>query len=402
MASFTSACKKSDAGDESAPKEPALAQVTVTTVTRGDISRTLLVNGPVVAQPNHDVKISALVPGRVAELSVAEGDRVTAGQLVARIDDRSFRDQVTQAEAAEQQAQASLENAKLNLARNEDLVQRGIAARKDLEDARTESSVDQAALRQATAALSVARLQLSRTEIRSPISGTVVKRSTSMGEQVDGTAATPIVEVAALEEVELAANVPAADLTRLKSGESVVLTTDALPGEKFTGHVAAISQAVDPASNAGLVRIRISNKNGELRLGMFLGAQLPIETHKGVLIVPAQSIYRDAAGEARVFKVDGDTATAVPVALGIETTDRDEITGAISEGQSIILSGGYGLPDKSKVSTTAPAEEKGDTKSNPKPDAKGSRAPASQPSSDAAPKQKDAKPQPVQPASKNS
>src|SRR5579862_2049978 len=171
IAAFTSmsACNKAGGSDdEAAQKEAAVAQVTLTTVSRGDISRILLVNGPVAAPPNRDVKISALVPGRVSELSVAEGDHVSAGQIVARIDDHSFRDQVTQAEAAEQQAQANLENAKLNLARNEDLVQRGIAARKELEDARTESSVDQAAVRQATAALSVAQLQLARTEIHSP------------------------------------------------------------------------------------------------------------------------------------------------------------------------------------------------------------------------------------------
>ena len=259
-ASLISGCKKSGGDDEAAQKETSVSQVTLTTVTRGDISRTLLVNGPVAAPPNRDVKISALVPGRVAELTVAEGDRVSAGQLVARIEDHSYRDQVTQAEAAEQQAQANVENAKLNLARNEDLVQRGIAARKDLEDARTEASVDQAALRQATAALSVAQFQLERTQVHASISGTVVKRFISTGEQVDGTSANPIVEIASLDEVELAANVPAADLARLKSGQTVVLTSDALPGDKFTGHVVAISQAVDPASNAGLVRIRIPNK----------------------------------------------------------------------------------------------------------------------------------------------
>lgn len=390
-ASLISGCKKSGGDDEAAQKETSVSQVTLTTVTRGDISRTLLVNGPVAAPPNRDVKISALVPGRVAELTVAEGDRVSAGQLVARIEDHSYRDQVTQAEAAEQQAQANVENAKLNLARNEDLVQRGIAARKDLEDARTEASVDQAALRQATAALSVAQFQLERTQVHASISGTVVKRFISTGEQVDGTSANPIVEIASLDEVELAANVPAADLARLKSGQTVVLTSDALPGDKFTGHVVAISQAVDPTSNAGLVRIRIPNKNSELRLGMFLGAQLPIETHKNALLVPAQSIYRDSAGQPRVFKVEGDTATAVPVTLGIETTDADEITGGISEGQSVILTGGYGLEDKAKISASAPAQDKDDSKD----DKKDSNTPPPAPEKSAAPKPKTSKPAPA-------
>ena len=260
-------CSKKAGGDDDTAAPESVAQVTLTTVTRGDISRILLLNGSVAAPPNLDVKVSSLVPGRIAELTVAEGDRVSQGQLLARIDEHSYRDQLTQAEAAQAQAQANLENAKLTLARNQDLFNRGISARKDLEDSQTQQAVAQAGLSQANAALSIAKLQLSRTEVRSPIAGAVVKRSVSVGEQVDGTAATPIVEVANVAEVELQANIPAADLARLKVGQPVKLTSQAMPGRVYTGHVIAISQAVDPASNAGLVRIRIPNSSSELRVG---------------------------------------------------------------------------------------------------------------------------------------
>jgi len=360
-------CSKKPGGDDEAAVE-SVAQVTLTTVARGDISRSLLLNGSVAAPPNLDVKVSSLVPGRVAELTVAEGDHVAQGQLLARIEDHTYRDQVTQAEAALAQAQANLDNAKLNFARNQDLVNRGIAARKDLEDSQTQQAVAQAALSQANAALSIAKLQLSRAEVRSPIAGTVVKRSVSVGEQVDGTAAGTIVEVASLGEVELQANVPAADLVRLKTGETVKLTSQAMPGRAYTGRVIAISQAVDPTSNAGLVRIRVPNSSGELRLGMFLAAQVPIETHIKVLIVPAQSIYKDDQGQPRVFQVAGDTATAQPVKLGIETPDRVEITGGASEGEKIILTGGYGLGDKAKVAVQGAPNADSD---GAKPDDKG-------------------------------
>ena len=231
--------------------------MTVTKVTRGDVSRMLQLSGSVAAVPNRDVKVSSLVPGRVTELTVAEGDKVSAGQLIAKIDDHLFRDQIAQAEAGEATAQANVENAKLNLARNEDLVQRGIAARKDLEDAHTESSVNAAALKQAQATLSTARLQLSRTEIHAPIGGVVVKRFVSGGEQVDGTAAAPIVEIANLAEVELDANVPASDLLHLRDGQSVRLMSASLSGKSFNGEIINLPSSVDPASNAGVVRIRI-------------------------------------------------------------------------------------------------------------------------------------------------
>jgi RND family efflux transporter MFP subunit len=352
-------CSKSSGADEAAAakKEDAPTQVTVTKVTRADISRMLQLSGSVAAVPNRDVKVSSLVPGRVAELTVAEGDRVSAGQVIAKIDDHSFRDQVAQAEAGEAQAQANVDNAKLNLARNEDLVQRGIAARKDLEDARTESSVTAAALKQMQATLSTARLQVSRTEIHSPIAGTIVKRFVSGGEQVDGTAAAPIVEVANLAEVELNANVSATDLVTMKEGQSLHLTSALLPGKTFNGQIVGISSAVDPVSNAGVVRIRIPNGGGTLRLGMFLGAQVPVETHPRALTIPAGSIYRGEDGAARVFVVQGDTANVAPVTLGLETPDRVEVLSGLNDGDTIILTGGYGLSDKAKVSVGAPPAE---------------------------------------------
>jgi RND family efflux transporter MFP subunit len=350
LAAFDFGCSKASKTDEvGAKQEAAPATVTVTQVARGDVSRILQLTGSVAAPPNRDVKVSSLVAGRIADLIVAEGDRVEFGQVIAKIDDRTYRDLVAQAEAGVSQSQANVENTKLNLARNEDLVQKGIAARKELEDARAEARVAEATLKQATAALSSAQLQVSRTQIHSPIGGTVVKRFASVGEQVDGTAATPIVEVAALGEVEWMANVPAADLRRLPVGTVVQLTTTALTGRKFTGRVVAVSQAVDPTTNAGLVRVRIPNGNAELRLGMFLSGQIPIETHSKVLTVPAQSIYRNQEGKSRVFKVDGENATAVEVELGIETPERVEILGGVKEGDKIILTGGYGLEDKAKV-----------------------------------------------------
>jgi RND family efflux transporter MFP subunit len=356
LAASLSGCSKKGGGDDeaAAKKDDAPTQVTVTKVTRADVSRILQLSGSVAAVPNRDVKVSALVPGRVAELTVAEGDRVSSGQLIAKIDDHSFRDQIAQAEAGEATAQANVENAKLNLARNEDLVNRGIAARKDLEDARTESSVNAAALKQAQATLSTARLQLSRTEIHSPISGTVVKRFVSGGEQVDGTAAAPIVEVANLSEVELNANVSAADLMSIREGQSVHLTSALVAGKTFNGQIINVPSAVDPTSNAGVVRIRIPNGNGDLKLGMFLGAQVPVETHRKALTVPPGAIYRGEDGAARVFVMQGDTANVAPVTLGMETPDLVEILSGVKEGDTIILTGGYGLSDKAKVTVGAP------------------------------------------------
>lgn len=343
-----------DAGDDSGSTVAAKAEVTLTKVIRSDIARTLTLTGNAAALPNQDVRVSSLVPGRIAELKVAEGDRVQMGELVARIDDRTFRDQLSQAEAAEAQAKATLENARLSMTRNEDLFRRGIAARKDMEDAQTAEHVAQAAERQAEAALEIAHLQVNRTQILSPLNGIVVKRFVSVGEQVDGTAAQPIVEVASLAELEFLANAPAAYLAKMHDGEPVNIATEAFPGKTFPGRVIAISPAVDPTTGVGLVRVRVPNPGGKLRLGLFLTAKIPIEKHAQALCVPPDSIYRDDSGQPRVYLVENDSAKAVPVELGIQNKDLVEITSGVKAGDTVILKGGYGLADTAKIQIAPP------------------------------------------------
>ncbi len=350
LAVCLAACARKSAGDEeSGSQGDVVAEVTLTKVARADVSSTLAVTGTIAALPNQDVKVSSLVPGRIARMMAAEGEHVVQGQALAKIEDRPFLDQIQQAEAALEQAKANLENARLNRDRNENLFQRGIAARKDLEDARTQLSVSQAAVRQVDAALALAKLQLARTEIRSPLAGTVVKRLVSDGEQVDGTAATPIFEVANLSEVELFGSVPARYLGKIRVGEFLPVTTDAFPGKTFTGKVVAISPAVDPATNVGTVRIRMANPAALLRLGMFLEAQLPLEVHRNAVVVPNQAVYRDESGEPRVYRVQGETAEAVPAKLGLETKEQTELLSGVQEGDTVILTGGYGLGDHAKI-----------------------------------------------------
>ena len=334
---------------ESSGREAAKAEVTVTRVTRSDIQEMVTVSGSVAALPNHDVRVSSLVPGRIAEMKVAEGDSVKAGEVIAQLDSRPLHDQLLQAEAGEAQAKASLENAQASKKRNEDLFQRGIASRKDFEDAATQESVAAAALKQAEASLEIARMQLDRTQIRSPLTGKVAKRFVSVGEQVDGTAAQPVAEVAELSEVELLGNLPATYLAKLRVGETLTIESSVLGERKLSGHVVAISPAVDAATNVGLVRIAIPNSNGVLRLGTYLTAEIAVENHPNALTLPPEAVYRDEKGDPQVYRLEQNKTTATDVKLGIQNKDRVEILSGVNEGDMVILSGGYGLTDQADV-----------------------------------------------------
>jgi RND family efflux transporter MFP subunit len=338
-------CSHSSPQDEAAP----VVEVTVTHVEQADISDTLTLSGTVITPPNRDIRVSSLVAGRIAELTVAEGDRVQSGEVLARVDARPYQDQLTQAQAAEAQAHASLENATLAYQRNQDLLQRGIAARKDVEDAHTQETVARGALKQAEAAVAVAERQVARTDVKSPLTGFVVKRFVNAGEQVDGTAAQPVLEVANLETVELLVNVPAIYLDKLRAGESLSLSLDAFPRKAFAVRVVAIPAPVDPGRGSGALRIGLANPGNLLRLGMFLKTELALETHHHALVIPVQALYHDEQNHPVVYRLDAQNATATPVKIGVVAPEKVEILDGVKAGDAIVLTGGYGLGDKVRV-----------------------------------------------------
>ena len=353
MASLACGHKGEEEGGESATV-PTIAAETGTVARRTLVEETT-VRGAITARPNEDVKVSALVPGRVTSVTVAEGDAVRQGQVVASIDRRPIEEQRRQAAAALEQANAQIENAKANLDRMTQLFTKGIAAGKEVEDAKTQMATATAAREQATATLNTANLQLERTEVRAPIAGQVVKRMVSVGEQVDGTAGQPIVQIANLDRVEMAANVPADYLSRVTLNQRALISTAALPGVEMMGAVIAIAPAVDPATNTGLVRIGIANAERQLKVGMFAEARLQLAEHPNVLVVPPPALVKNEDG-AFVYVVTGNVAQRTPVMIGLETSSGVEVRSGVSEGQTVLTSSVYGLGEKA---TLAAPEKKG-------------------------------------------
>jgi RND family efflux transporter MFP subunit len=361
------ACEGKPAEEEAHPAEVPTITADTATVARRTLVDEVAARGTITTVPNEDVKVSALVAGRVNTLRAAEGDSVTKGQVLAELDRQPLEDQRRQAAAAVEQAKAQLENARLNLQRNQQMFERGIAAGKEVEDARTALAAAQAALEQANAALSTANRNVERATVRSPISGQVVKRMVNVGEQVDGTAAQPIIEIANLDRVELAANVPAEHLGRIHAGQTATVVTDAFEGKSFPGGVIAIAPAVDATTNAGLVRIRITNAGRALKVGMFAEAHIALDEHKDALVVPPAAVVRVDEG-AVVYVVTGDTAQRTAVKIGLEQPDAVEILDGLKGGLKVLTSSVYGLGDKAKLAKPMDAAKPADAGRGEKPD----------------------------------
>jgi len=342
------ACRHREGGEEIESAEVPTISAETGSVTRRDLVEALLVRGQVTAQPNEDVKLASQVPGRVVAMRVAEGDSVRSGQVVAEIEAAPLEDQQRQARAALAQAKAAVENARLNLTRTEKLFERGIASGKEVEDARAEAAKAEAGVEEAQAALATADRQLGRTHVRSPIAGQVVKRFVGVGEQVDGTPAQPLVEVANVDRPEVAAHVPADLLVRVREGLAVAVASDAYPDRTFDGEVIAIAPAVDPATNAALVRIRVGNPERRLKVGMFVQARVAVQVRRGVLAVPPSAVSKGEEGAA-VYVVSGDEARRTPVKIGLETPEAVEVLSGVQQGQKVLTSAIHGLGERAKL-----------------------------------------------------
>jgi len=343
--------------EEAEPVEVPTITADTATVMRKTLVDELVVRGAIAAIPNEDVKVSALVAGRVNAVTVAEGDSVRQGQVIAELDRQPLEDLRRQAAAAVDQAKAQVENARLTLQRNQQLFERGIAAGKEVEDAKKDQAGAQAALEQANAVLSTAVRNVERASVRAPIDGQIVKRMVSVGEQVDGTAGQPIVEIANLDRVELAANVPADYLSRIRVGLTATIKSDAFPDRHFPGSILAIAPAVDATTNAALARIRAANQGHALKVGMFAEAHVAVAEHANALVVPPSAIVRNTEGTT-VYVLTGDTAQRTNVEVGLEQPDAAEILSGLKEGQTVLTSSVYGLGDKAKLAKPEEKKEK--------------------------------------------
>jgi len=183
--------------------------------------------------------------------------------VLARLDPVPLRDAVAQAEAQLGQAEAQESNASTKYERARQAFTAGVASGQEVDDARLQLESARAAVRTTRAALSTARNQLARSELRAPFDGVVAKVSAAPGEPVD--ASKPVVEVADTDVLELRAPVASRDAMRLRQGQPATVVVDAAPDQKFAGTVLAVAPAVDPATGAALVRIRIPNSSGILK-----------------------------------------------------------------------------------------------------------------------------------------
>jgi RND family efflux transporter MFP subunit len=327
--------------------EPAATRKTVRCeqVTLARVADAIDLAGAIAPLPDRDALVAPQVGGRVVRVLVREGDAVADGQVVAQIDAALLGDQARETEAALARARAERTNADATLARAQRVFEHGIAARQEVDDATARAASARAAEAEADAVAQRNRRQVERATVRSPMAGVVLKVFRRPGELVDGTPATPVVEIADPSRLELVASAPAADVVRLRAGQPATIAVAALPGSAWTGEVAVVSPAVDRATGLGTVRVSLAPSDAPRPPVGVLGSARVVAGEARLAAAVPPAALRGSGGQTEVVVCGADGVAHVrAIRRGADAGDRVEVEG-VTPADSVVVDPVLGVAD---------------------------------------------------------
>jgi HlyD family secretion protein len=340
------------------------AKVYAEEVARRDVAQVVKATGEL--QPRIKVNISAHVVGKIDKLYVREGDFIARGKPFLHLEEQAFlavRDQwsaqLRSAKTAVQQAEVSLADSRVKLARAQKLRSVGISTQQDLEAAQlAETSarlaLDSAheAVRQTDANLIKAQDDLTKTTIYAPLTGRVITLNAKEGEVVvSGTmnnSASVIAIIADMSEILAEVDVDETEIVAVKLGQVTTLRVDALPAKEYHGKVVEVgssgyNRANQPDVTFFKVKVLLEKPDSDLRASMSVRAEINTAAHTNALVVPIQAIVerqpvgaKDDAKEIKVvFVIEGGKAHQHPVTTGISDEARVELASGVKPGDKV-------------------------------------------------------------------
>jgi len=316
--------------EESEDDAPAIP-VETAAASRADIYA--MYSGTAPIEADAEAGVIAKVAGEIREILVEEGDDVTTGQLLARLDGDRLRLELMQSEA-------NLRKAQRDYQRNVDLKDKSLVSAGDFEKIKYEMDALEATY-------NLAKLELSYTEIRAPIDGVIAERFVKVGNTLDVNAVT--FQVTSLEPLIAYLHVPEREYRRIARDQTAVIEVDALQGSEFQATVARISPVVDPDTGTFKITVEVSDPTRRLKPGMFGRINIVYDMHPQALQVPRSAII-DEAGETSVFIVEDEKAVRRLIKTGYANNGHIEIVDGLTGSEKLVVVGQAGLREGSKVS----------------------------------------------------
>ena len=315
--------KKAEAQPEAVVE--AVPTVSVAQVSKREVPQIATYTSTV--QPYVKNNIVPQAGGRITKINVEIGDFVKEGQILAEID-----------KAQLQQAQLSLKNQEVELARLKSLYEAGGLSKSDLDAIELQYNVTKTQVENL----------LENTVLRSPINGVVTARNYDVGDMCSMSA--PIFTVEQIIPVKLLVGISESDYSKVKKGDSVEIKADAVPDKTFYGKISRIYPTIDPATRTFTVEVVVQNNYRTLRPGMFVRAAVNFGTNNNVVIPDVAVVKQQGSGERFVYVLNQDgTVTYQKVVLGVRMGTEYEVLEGLEDGATIVIGGQIRLKDGIKV-----------------------------------------------------
>ena len=271
--------------------------------------------------------IAPQMAGRITKINAEIGDFVKKGQILAEIDKAQLL-----------QAQLQLQNLEVELQRLKSLYEAGGLSQSDYDSIEMQYNV---------AKTQVDNL-IENTTLRSPVDGVVTARNYDAGDMY--TMSMPIYTVEQIVPVKLLVGISESDYTKVKKGDSVEISADAIPGKTFYGNIEKIYPTIDPATRTFTVEVVVKNPYKTLRPGMFSRVTVNFGTNNNVVIPDVAVVKQQGSGERFVYVLNPDgTVSYTKVVLGRRMGAEYEVLDGIEDGAKVVVGGQIRLKDGIKV-----------------------------------------------------
>ncbi len=315
--------------------------------------------------PQSIFNVSSKISARLLELKVNIGEKVQAGQLIAKLDDEEYQLKVEQEKAMLEVARANVEESESNAAisrreleRIKTLKEKKISSESELDEITARYNADESQVKVAKAKLvqqqslvKNSEVMLSYTKIHAPENKEkdfyVGEKFLDQGTQLK--ANDPIISLMNIEVLIAVVNAAEIDYTKLNTGQKVRLEIDAFPNGKFEGSIVRIAPLIVESSRKARIEIEVENKDYLLKPGMFLRAVIVFENHENVPVIPKNAVVKRDLKDG-VFLVDEESSSVkfIEVKTGIENNGMIELASGDIEGKIVTL-GNHLLEDGTSI-----------------------------------------------------
>jgi membrane fusion protein, multidrug efflux system len=354
VAGFASIRDRPQAQGAPAPR-PVLefASADLFTVLPGALERSLPLTGTLT--PLTEATVKAKVAGELVEVAVREGQSVARGEVLARIDPTEVQARVAARQADVEAARAQLVWAEKNQKTQNALLEKHFISQNAFDNVQSNYDVAIARLRAAEADLVVAKKALGDAVLVAPFAGIVAERHAQPGERVPLDA--KVVTVVDLARLELEAAVPATEIARVRTGQTVSFRVDGFGVREFTGRIERINPATVAGSRSISIYAVIANPDGALKKGMFTQGSLLVGRTEGALVIPASAV-REEAGQTYVYALAAGIVKRQAVKVGAPNAAGSvQVLEGLAPGAQIVRNNLGALREGAAARVAAPASK---------------------------------------------